>query len=694
MTYLYVISNKQEANLPYLYYKKLKGMMIKRLLWLILGLVFFQCGAAQEMNKSKVGDYLTVKTVNSKLKKSYDKGMQYSRAEQNTKAIKEFEKILKQAPNFIDAQIQLSAIYYDLKNYEKAEQGFEKAIQLDPVYKKRVLYTLALAEMRSRKFDEAIEHFQQYIDSKPRNESLPKRAKKHIKASEFMAVAYAKPVPFQPVSLGDNINTEFPEYLPSLTADGEYLVYTARIGGQEDFFISKNKDGIWQKGKPLNEINTDLNEGAQSISADGRLLVFTACNRKDGYGSCDLYYSEIRDGRWTPPSNIGAPINTRSWESQPSISSDGKALFFTSNRKGGKGGKDIWVSYRKADGKWGTPKNLGDPINSAEDDQSPFIHADNQTLYFMSNGHPGMGSHDLFFARKKDEQSWFTPKNLGYPINTEASEGAFVLSLDGKTAYFASDRNYEVEGESVFDSGSKGGHTDLYSFELYEEARPQPVTYVKAKVFDAETNKSISANINFVDLNSGEKYVSSITDLDGEFLVCLPIGKNYALNVSKEKYLFHSENFALAEDKSIEDPFLLKIGLQPIKETRPVESSTSEVVTTSPPIVLRNVLFETGSAELKTESFYELNYLRDLLISNPILVIQINGHTDNVGSVETNLTLSNNRAKAVFDYLIQNGIQAARLSYKGFGESKPIESNDTTWGRQSNRRTEFVMIRR
>ena len=356
-------------------------MMIKRLLWLLLGLIFFQCSVAQKGTSISMKDYLTVKTVSSKIKKIYDKGMQYSRAEQNDKAIKELNKALKQAPNFIDAQIQLSAIYYDMKNYEKAEEGFEKVIQLDPLYKKRVLYTLALAEMRSKKFDEAVVHFKQYIDSKPKSDSLPKRAEKHIKNSEFMADAYANPVPFKPESLGDNINTKYPEYLPSLTADGEYLVYTARLGGQEDFLISKKKDGVWQKGQPLDEINTELNEGAQSISADGRLLVFTACNRKDGYGSCDIYYSEIRDGRWTPPSNIGAPVNTRSWESQPSISSDGKALFFTSNRKGGKGGKDIWVSYRSSDGKWGAPKNLGEPINSAEDDQSPFIHADNQTLY-------------------------------------------------------------------------------------------------------------------------------------------------------------------------------------------------------------------------------------------------------------------------------------------------------------------------
>ncbi len=663
--------------------------MMKKILWIFICFAFVQCSSAQPTG----GNYVTRKTAPEKLQKIYKKGMQLSRSSQKAKALKEFEKALKKEPKFIDAQIQWSAIHYDNKNYEVAEKGFEKALAIDALYKKKVTYMLAMAEMQMKKFDECIAHFEAYLASKPNNDVLEKNAKKNISNSRFMKFAYANPVPYEPKSLGKNINTNYPEYLPSLTADGERLIYTARIYGQEDFLMSTKKDGVWQKGVPLNGINTELNEGAQSISADGKFLVFTACNRKDGYGSCDLYYSEVRDGRWTPPANIGTPINSRGWESQPSISADGKALYFTSNRKGGNGGRDIWVSYRQKDGKWGTPQNLGNVINSPYNDQSPFIHQDNQTLYFMSDGHPGMGGSDLFFARKKNNKEWFTPKNLGYPINTEASEGAMVLSLDGKTAYFASDIKNVKAGESVFEDGEKGGHTDLYSFELYAEARPQPVTYVQAYVFDSETKKKLSADVDFIDLNSGETYASSITDMDGEFLVVLPIGKNYALNISKEKYLFHSENFSLEKNTSLENPFLLKIGLQPIKEKPAATVATAEPEAVAPPIVLRNVLFETGKADLKPESTFELNKLLQLLQTNATLKIQINGHTDNVGSDENNMVLSTNRAKAVHDFLIKNGISASRLSYKGFGETKPIDSNNTDWGRQNNRRTEFVMLK-
>jgi outer membrane protein OmpA-like peptidoglycan-associated protein/Tfp pilus assembly protein PilF len=663
-------------------------MKRKNILWIFIAFAFAHCSSAQPTTSEK---YITRKTASEKLKKSYKKGMKYSRAGENEKALKEFSKVLKKEPTFIDAQIQWAAIHYDMQNYEVAEQGFEKVIQIDSFYKKKVLYTLALAEMRMKKFDEAVLHFENYLAAEPNNKILEKKSKKHIANSRFMKMAYANPVPYEPKSLGGNINTRNPEYLPSLTADGKQLIYTARLYGQEDFMMSTKKDGVWQKGFPLDGINTEQNEGAQSISADGKFLVFTACNRKDGYGSCDLYYSEIRDNQWTPPANIGIPINSRGWESQPSLSADGRAIYFTSNRKGGQGGRDIWVSYRQKDGKWGMPQNIGDVINSPYDDQSPFIHADNQTLYFMSDGHPGMGGPDLFFSRKKNEKEWFIPKNLGYPINTEAAEGALVLSLDGKIGYFASDIKNVRKGESVFSSGTKGGHTDIYSFELYPEARPQPVTYVQAYVYDLETKKKLSAKVDFVDLNSGETYASSFTDQDGEFLVCLPMGKNYALNISKEKYLFHSENFSLEKTQSLNNPFLLKIGLQPIKDE--AVTATTEPETTSPPVVLRNVLFETGSAELKPESLFELNQLLQLLEKNSTLKIQINGHTDNVGSDENNLTLSTNRAKAVKDFLIKNEIAANRLSHKGYGETKSIDSNDTEWGRQNNRRTEFVMLK-
>lgn len=658
-----------------------------QLLVILFTSFFFQCSIAQN------AQYITKKTVTGKAKKAFDKGMEHLRAKDNEKALKEFTKALNIAPNFIDAQLFWAGVQYNLKNLEAAEKGFEKGIAMNPEYNAGALYTLAAIEEKQRKLDEALEHYKAYVDHPKARAKLKAKSLRKIEVTEFAATAIKSPVLFDPVSLGKNINSQHAEYLPTVTADEETLIYTLN-NGQEDFYISKRVDGVWQKGVPISEINTRDNEGAQSISADGRFLVFTACSRKNGYGSCDLYFSEVRDGRWTPAANIGAPINSRGWESQPSISADGKALYFASERAGGQGGIDIWVSKRKSDGKWGKPTNLGDAINTSDNDQSPFIHPDGQTLYFMSKGHPGMGGYDLYLSRKEADGTWGKPENLGFPINTKANEGALAISLDGKTAYFASDiKDFENIKESAFDNPAKGNDTDIYSFTLHDKARPKPVTYVKAKVFDEKTKKELIANVEFVDLSTGKTHTSSITDNDGEFLVVLPMGKNYALNVSKEKYLFHSENFALAKTASLEKPFLMEIGLQAIPEK--IASANTPSTTSLPkakPIILKNVFFETGSAELLNESLVELNQLKKLLEDNPNMRIQINGHTDNVGSDADNLTLSDNRAKAVYDYLVENSISASRLSYKGFGETQPIDANDTPEGRQNNRRTTFVIF--
>ncbi len=647
-------------------------------------LLFVQCGTTQSL--------VTRKTAKGKALKAYEKGMSLLISEQNEKAINEFEKALKANPKFIDAQIQWAAAKYDQKKYQEAEAGFEKVLQIKEDYKTKVYYTLALTEWRLNKFDEATAHFEKFLSLPKANEKLKKQAAFHLANCKFAAYAYDNPVPFKPQSLGNKVNTSNAEYLPSFTADGKTLIYTVRIRGQEDFYISQNVDGEWQEGKELTEVNTDLNEGAQTVSADGKLIVFTACNRDEGMGSCDLYFSEVKNGRWTKPQNIGLPINSNKWESQPSLSSDGNQLFFASNRAGGRGGNDIWMSERNDKGLWSKPVNLGKEINTGKEDQSPFIHQDGQTLYFMSKGHPGMGQHDLYYSRKEADGKWGTPVNLGYPINTKASEGALVISLDGQTAYFASDRKTfgDADDSTLFDS-ERGGETDLYSFPLYKEARPQPVTYVKAKVFDAISKKPIAASLDFMDLSTGKAHVSSKTESDGEFLVTLPMKKNYSLNVSKEKYFFHSENFSLAEVADVNKPFILEIFLQPIPPSVPgatVPTTTATIAVE--PIILRNVFFETGSAALQDISINELDRLKDLLIKNPTLRIQLNGHTDNVGSDSDNMTLSENRAKAVNDYLTNAGISASRLRYKGFGETIPIDTNDTPEGRQRNRRTEFV----
>ncbi len=663
---------------------------MRQLFLCLVTILFVQCAGAQKTTSSQ-GAYITKKTATGKAKKAYDKGMAYNISGNDEKALQEFTKALKAAPNFIDAQIQWSSLKHYLKDYAAAEIGFEKVLAMDPNYSPKVVYVLGLAELNQGKGTEGIEHLKQYIASNPKNKILLGKAERRIKAEAFSAQAKANPVAFEPQSLGNLVNTTDQEYLPSLTADESVLVFTKRIRGQEDFYISKKVDGIWQKGIPLTDVNTPNNEGAQNITPDGKFLVFTKCDsRKDGYGSCDIYFSEVKNGRWTPATNIGSPINSRDWETQPSLSADGQSLYFASRRSSGLGKSDIYLSKRNAGGKWSRPKLLSDKINTKGDDQSPFIHPDGQTLYFMSNGHPGMGGFDLFYARKQPDGTWGDPINLGYPINTEADESTLVVSLDGKTAYYASDRILSENNTTQKEKTATG--MDLYSFELYPEARPQPVTYVRGNITDAETKEPLVSRVEIVDMSTGKIHAAVNSDPDGFFLITLPTGKNYAFNVSKSAYIFHSEHFALEASKETNDPYQLAIELRAVPEE--VTGSTeipASALEKYKPTVLRNVFFDTGSAELRSESFIELNRLKTFLDDNPGISIQLNGHTDNVGSDTNNLTLSENRAKSVFTYLVENGIDATRMTYKGYGETSPIESNDTDTGRQANRRTEFMI---
>ena len=620
--------------------------------------------------------YITAKTAKPKLLETYREAQRLSFNGQHEASIKVLEKALRSNPKFIDAQIEWANVKNQQKKYAEAEAGYEKALAIDPNYMSAVKYSLALVEYDQEKYAEASEHFQQYLESGKVSPKRKASAESLMKNAQFIAHALKNPVPFEPVNLGPAINTSSDEYLPTLTADGQKLIYTAVRRRQEDFYISQNAEGVWQVGKPIIAVNSEYNEGAQSISADGKLLVFTICNRPRGLGRCDLYYTEFTNNNWTPVRNMGSPVNSSAYESLPSISADGKSLYFTCDKKGGIGGLDLWVSHRQPDGKWGVPQNLGKPINTTKNEQAPFIHPDGQSLYFMSKGHPGMGGYDLYVSRKQEDGSWGEPQNLGYPINTKGNEGAFAVSLDGQTAYYASDK------EGGF------GKTDIYSFKLHEAARPKPATYVKAIVSDAIDRKKLSAQVEFIDLETGNIFISSVTDADGEFLITLPAGKNYALNVSKEKYLFYSENFALKNEGSVNEPYELKIELHPVPE-----NIGTEVGDISKPIILKNVFFETGSAALKNESLVELDRLKKLLEENPTIKIQINGHTDDVGSDEDNMLLSESRAKAVHDYLLKNNIDEIRLKYKGYGETMPIASNESEDGRKENRRTEFVLIK-
>lgn len=627
--------------------------------------------------------YLTERDISGKTEKLYAEAKQHLNAVRYADALQALEKALQKEPAFIDARLMYADLNLQLERYARAEEEFENALSLAPDYAPLAYYLCARAEFSQHKYEEAAGHLEEFLKSDKAKDKRKTEAERLLAGARLAADARNKPVPFDPRSLGPGVNTALPEYLPSLTADGEILVFVRVVNRQEDFYLSHKVDGEWQEAIPLENINhPQLSEGAQSIAANGKSIVFTACERKGGLGRCDLYITELKNGQWQEARNLGSPVNTKGWESQPSLSADGNTLFFVSDRPGGEGLIDLWVSRKGADGRWGEPQNLGPSINTAEREQAPFIHPDGKTLYFMSDGHPGLGGFDLFASRLQPDSSWSTPQNLGYPINTEANEGALVVSLDGKTAYFSTDRAGVVDSLMPEDRKLLRRSSDIYSFELYPEARPQPATYVKAIVREAGTRRPLTATVDFIKLKSGQSHLQAKTDEDGAFLAVLPVGEDYALNVFRPGYLFHSENFALAEAGTIAEPFLLEIELSPIPE--PAAEAPS-----ARPVVLKNVFFETGSAALRPESASELNRLKDLLEENPGLKIRINGHTDNVGSEEDNLALSENRAKAVYDYLIRQGISEERLQYRGYGESKPIATNGTAEGRRENRRTEF-----
>lgn len=586
-------------------------------------------------------------------------------------AIVLLQNAVKIEPKFLDAYLSIGGLYGEMKEYKPAIENYEKARTIDSVYFKdyALPYSINLAGVGE--FQKALDAVNYFLSISDLNSSGRKAGEYRKQCYQF-AIDYAQKKPvtdykFEPKNLGDSINSKVSEYFPTITIDGKQLFYTRRVNSvNEDFYESSKEDNTWKPAKSLpGDINTMLNEGAQNISQDGEWLIFTGCNFPEGHGSCDLYISYLTPQGWSVPENLGENINTEAWESAPSLSPDKRDLYFASNRPGGMGKSDIYVCHRNPDGTWTAPENAGPQINTSGNESCPFIHADNQTLYFTSDGHPGYGGDDLFFVKKLPGNKWSAAENLGYPINTIENEGSLVVASDGKTAYYASDRG-----------DSKGG-LDLYTFELRSDVRPLKTLWVKGKVFDAKNKKGLPSAVELTDLETQEVLSKVQTDETGNYLVTLPVGKDYAFNVNRKGYLFYSENFPLS-DRVPDSTYSIDIPLEPL--------------TANATVILKNIFFDVNKVELKPESATELDNIVKLLKENPALKIQINGHTDNVGKPADNLKLSNNRANAVIKYLISKGISAARLSAKGWGETQPISDNSTDEGKAKNRRTEMKVI--
>ncbi len=611
-------------------------------------------------------------SLNKKAAALNDRAMQIS-DDDIPGAIHLLQQAVQIDPNYEDAWLSIAGMYGNLKDYPRAIGNYEKARSIDSNYFTHYNLPYSIDLAGTGDFARALQAINIFLTDSNLNETSRKAGEYRRRCYRF-ALDYAATHPvtnykFEPRNLGDSINTDVSEYFPTVTIDGNTLIFTRRVNHiNEDFYEFRKTGGTWSKAISLpGNINTNNNEGAQNVSQDGQWLIFTGCNFPDGHGSCDLYISYLTPDGWSTPENLGDSVNSEFWESSPSLSPDKKDLYFASRQPDGYGGSDLYVSHRQSNGQWSLPESLGPTINTIGDEAAPFIHADNQTLYFTSNGHPGYGGDDLFVTRKQPDGTWSKPENLGYPINTIENEGSLIIAADGKTAYYASDR-----------SDTRGG-LDLYTFELREDVRPAKTLWVRGTVFDSATRKGLPSNVVLTDLATRQVISNLQTDGTGNYLITLPQGRDYAFEVKRRGYLFFSENFSLSQTIS-DTAYHIDIPLQPL---------AANAV-----IVLKNIFFDPNKFDLKSESDAELGEIVLLLKDNPTLKIQISGHTDNSGKPADNIRLSEDRARSVTTYLITKGIAPARLSSKGWGDTQPVADNNTPEGKAKNRRTELKVLSR
>lgn len=613
---------------------------------------------------------------------AYEIAMEKLRRRMLREAIPHLDEALREEPGF------------EVAAYKKAEALFFlqklpdcKAI-LEPMGRKHpagewalmphLFFYLGQCHMQVGDYAAAEDAYQRYLKGKGQAPAYVRSAEEDLAKIQFALKAKNNTIIYKPRNLGPSINSIGDDYVPGVTADDRLIFFTSRREGNtggfnpvdrnydEDFYFStRDSAGNWRQSVNLGPpVNTELNEGTACISPDAQFVFFTACYRPESIGGCDLYVSKLEGYHWSRPQNLGPVVNSRYYDTQPNLSPDGRTLFFVSNRPGGLGGTDIWQTSFK-DGRWQPPINLGPPVNTPSDEYGPYLHSDDRTLYFSSDGHPGFGGLDLFLTTR-DSSGWRLPRNLGYPLNTAADEQYLVLNAAGTKGY----TNSNAPGGM--------GKLDIYEFTVDSTIRPGRATYVRGLVQDSLTGKPVGATVVLVQLERADttRNVQS-NRATGRFLLSLPAGHDYAAYVDAPGYLFYSRHFSLRKIND-ETFFDLIIKLQPLQ--------------TGATVVLNNIFFETDKAELLPSSQVELRKLLLFLRQNALAKIELRGHTDNVGTMAYNLQLSRKRAEAVRQYLLDNGVAATRIQAQGYGETKPVASNATDAGRAQNRRTEFKLL--
>ncbi|MEA3448573.1 MAG: OmpA family protein [Bacteroidota bacterium] len=664
--------------------------MCKKCCFISIALVvFLMPGMAQENVQFKRSNFPDSKSELKSAKRQIrngDKAMDNNADPQ--KAINHYMKAQEFNPDNAELNYKIGSAYLLSLEKTKALSYLEKAYSLDKNVRDDVLFKLGRARHLNYQFEQALNSYSAYLSMFPKmDEAKKNEVNKHLTECLSGLELMKDTVDVEISNLGPNINTEYPEYNPMILADGSRLIFTARrkyIGNPIDeadgkycedvWYADKKEDGSWSKSKRFKSpLNTKGHDAISGISTDGQVMYVYKAQTKQGG---DIFFSRQDGDDWEDPRSFGEPINTEYHESKVSVSYDEKTMYIVSTRpEDNYGGRDIFVSKKEPWGSWGELVNIGPVINTEYDEEGVLIHPDGRTLYFCSKGHNSMGGFDIFRSVRDTNGNWSVPPvNLGYPINTPDDEAFFSIAADGRHAYISSAR---PDGY---------GSYDIYQILYPEKEEWDEKEQVKSRltlftgiVKDAKTLQPLKASIEIVDNEKNEKIVElTSNEATGKFVASMPAGKNYGLSVNKEGYMFHSENFNIAdtyEFQNIKKEVLLQ----------PIEVGTK--------IVLKNIFFDYDKATLRESSYNELNKVLEVLKYNPKLVIEISGHTDNKGSLEYNLKLSRERAKSVVDYLIEHGVDRDRLKYEGYAFKQPIADNDTEKGRQLNRRVEFTVLR-
>lgn len=650
--------------------------------------------------------------IGKKAMKLYEKGSNRKKNDKykRLKYLKEALELEEDfaAAHFALAEERIRTAKYEGSSFAPAEQNLLAVERICPQFHSDVYYLLAEIYLGRKAWQKAVEYQKKFLAFLSDDEGKFARdyAKKveeierDLEYASFYAHAFANPVPFEP-DVVQQVSGKDREYLPLLTPDNQYLYFTRQSEEKEKvrntFIVSdepkyKEEFTVAQRtGKTLFDAGSPMpppfnqskneNYGGATISLDNKELFLTVCKRgKGGYKNCDIYTSKYRYGynketrleewHWSPLENLGENVNTeRGWESQPSLSGDGKSLYFATFREDSQQ-IDIFVSHRDANGNWGPAERLPEPINSEYHDKAPFIHSDSKTLYFASDRPMGFGGYDVYYTKQFGEEDWTTPKNIGYPINSEEDDHGFVVSTDGQQAFFSSDK-----------LADKGNGLDIYSFELYKEARPAKVAFLGGTVTDEEGEPVKKGKLEIKNLKTKSIQEVKIDSMDGRYaaIVNLEESEEFVVNLKGgEDIAFESKviNFSDTTEEDVYREIAMK----------------QEKLKVGEAYRLEDIYYETNSADLKPESKVMLQEFSTYLKAHPSIKIAIHGHTDDIGKPEDNLALSTDRAFSVTAYLQELGIDKARLEFKGFGETRPVTSNETPEGRALNRRTEFVIL--